>query len=221
MFGNVLELSRVDVGGGQYIWTRFCRGIPLESFLHAGPENPDVPLEEIHGKSVLLSYLRRVSLVATLSLGTVVFEHDWWRNGVPFGLLLALVVALAVGAVAFLILGHVGFAEEKRNVALGNASGLCIDPDLLAPALAQEKRSELKARWEELAPGRDWRAAVGSVESTQRAEVLFALSAYTRSIEMTKAALLASRRAPAAERARKLARQTVELEKRSFAVLAG
>lgn len=167
----------VDQVGEESIQTKFFMIgvplIPLESFFVLrdrgnGVDGFPIPL---HGKSVLLAYLRWGAFIAAIIAGVMAMVTPSYRRG-PADFLAAGVAVVAWGLLTFLA-GKPNKASLARRLIFKAATGISATPDLLPAHVASEIHDSLQKN-----PMQDsaaWRFVASSyqarIENSEQARV--------------------------------------------------
>jgi hypothetical protein len=217
--------------GRQTIETEFRNAglfaFPVESHLVVSPGHR-IALDDVYGPSVARFYVQVAScvlLAVALVLFVIGYQEARAFSGAPARFFLAAPLFLAAGALVFAWSRRVGSlsAEKARRwLALGAATGLNIDPDLLPAQAVRTVHEDLEADWAKLAPRADWRDRVGGSAEFARELVRRGRARSTEEVDLLLHALSAyalARKARSNDEREKASRQ--KLMERAWAALSG
>jgi hypothetical protein len=183
-------LGKVDALGSESVQTKFfILGVPLVPLAShyvleeqvAGVSGFEIPL---HGKSVLLGYIRIYAWIAALLCGVFAYmeRHDaesLWVATVIFGVL-AVFTTFALGGLSK--------PEKFRRALLRSLTGVGAPPELLPSHVRTRTAERLAVVWDADNEGQPWQRAI---ESGKTDPILFALAEYDRNAHL--AAMLLDR----------------------------
>ncbi|MCB9592543.1 MAG: hypothetical protein H6719_07415 [Sandaracinaceae bacterium] len=186
---GTMFLGRVDALEGESIQTKFfILGVPLAPMssyyvirdLGNGVDGFELPM--VHGKSVLLGYLRMLSAIGAVLGGVFAYIE----RGDSVGLWVACVVCTALWAASMFVLGGITPEEKAQRLALRRWAGVGAPPELLDGERRDAIQAILERSWarlcEELGAeqARDWRPllATPSRAPAGSEELLYALARY-------------------------------------------
>jgi hypothetical protein len=174
------QVGDVAHAGDQHIATEFAivNGFfycPMSSYLVTG-DGEKIPLEDIHGASVRRAWVRGAIPLFFAGVGLCLawFAAAEMRDGPRVGVgLVGLSLVAFAACVRWLgaTIGALSAAEKRRWLALGAATGLNVDPELLPPREVESMLRRLEERWRRLAPESNWRQQAGYSASIARALV--------------------------------------------------
>lgn len=133
-----------------------------------GVQGFEIPL---HGKSVLLGYMRIFAWIGALIAGVFAYieRHDATTNWI----ICAVLLAAAVGTTFFL--GGLPPHEKLRRATLKEIAGVGAPPELLPGGVRKEISQRLLDTWQQANEDESWDAAA---EAGKADPLLFTLAAY-------------------------------------------